>query len=210
MARKAVGSIPPVPDPPPHPEWRLVRRRLQGGSYGVPREEEHEEEVQTLAAMASSQNPVSLPAHPFERHRLFQPFFCTWQQWESERENKKGTNLLRKTKDDPDAVKKKSSESIRSVAGRYVLTNKQTLPRSLNSRFSSFCLPLCLCLYNVSFPPLPLFLFLSLLFLILNRTQIATSARPSVSGRRILAADCTNLFCFCFLSCALSCVEFPP
>ncbi len=129
---------------------------------------------------------------------------------ERERENTKGTNLLRETKDDPDAAKKRSSESIRSVAGRYVLTNKQTLRRSLNSCFSSFCLPLCLCRYNVSFPPLPLFLFLSLLFLILNRTQIATSARASVSGRRTLAADCTNLFCLCFPSCALSCVEFLP
>ncbi len=58
--------------PRPAPEWRFVRRRLQGGGYGVPREE-----VQTLAAMASSQNPVSLPAHPFERHRLFELCFCT-------------------------------------------------------------------------------------------------------------------------------------
>jgi len=103
---------------------------------------------------------------------------------------------------------KKGSESIRSVAGRYALTNKQTLRRSLDSCFSSFCLPLCLCRYNVSLPPLPL--FLSHLILISNRTQIATRARPSVSGRRTLAADCTNLFCFCFPSCALSCVEFPP
>jgi acyl-CoA synthetase (NDP forming) len=55
----------------------LVRRRLQGGGYGVPREEEDEEEVQTLAAMASSQNPVSLPAHAFERHHLFEICFCT-------------------------------------------------------------------------------------------------------------------------------------
>ncbi len=130
---------------------------------------------------------------------------------ERERENTKGTNLLRETKDDPDAAKKRSSESIRSVAGRYVLTNKQTLRRSLNSCFSSFCLPLCLCRYNVSFPPLPLFLFLSLLFLILNRTQIATSARPSVSGRT-LAADCTNLFCFlfsqlCIILCRVPAVE---
>ncbi len=167
--------------------------------------------MQTLAAMASSQNPVSLPAHTFERHRLFERCFCTWLEGERERgrENKKGINLLRKTKDDPDAAKKKSSESIRSVAGRYVLTNKQTLLRSLISCFSSFCLPLCLCRYNVSFPPLPLFLFLSLLFLILNRTHIATSARAIVSGSRTLAADCTKLFCLCFPSCALSLVEFP-
>ncbi len=126
------------------------------------------------------------------------------------RENKKGQTCCGRLRTIRTQRKKKGSESIRSVAGRYALTNKQTLRRSLDSCFSSFCLPLCLCRYNVSLPPLPLFLFLSLLILILNRTQIATSARPSVSGRRTLAADCTNLFCFCFPSCALSCVEFPP